>query len=87
MSNGFYNYIAKNTATYFQSIKDSIRPGERYCLRLDTEEMVANVTGALQDYARLHGIEGTYVYSPDYTSWITHSKFWMKRWMCIRTLP
>lgn len=68
MSNGFYNYIAKNTATYFQSIKDSIRPGERYCLRLDTEEMVANVTDALQDYARLHGIEGTYVYSLDYTT-------------------
>ena len=68
MSNGFYNYIAKNTATFFQSIKDSIRPGERYCLRLDTEEMVVNVNDALQGYARLHGIEGTYIYSPDYTT-------------------
>lgn len=68
MSNGFYNYIAKNTINFFQSKRDFIRPGERYCLRLDTEEMAENVDQALQDYANRHGIEGKYVYSSDYTT-------------------
>lgn len=66
MSNGFYNYIAKSTVNFFQSIKNSIRSGERYCLRLDTEEMVRDVTEATQSYARLQGIEGTYVHSSNY---------------------
>lgn len=43
MLNEFYKYIANNTIGFFQSHQSAIRPGERYCLRLDTEEMVASV--------------------------------------------
>ena len=39
MLNEFYKYIANNTIGFFQSHQSAIRPGERYCLRLDTEEM------------------------------------------------
>ncbi len=68
MSNGFYNYIAKITVNFFQSMKETIRPGERYCLWLDTEDMVKAVDEAIRSYARLQEIDGTYVYSPDYTT-------------------
>lgn len=66
MLNGFYNYIAKSTVNFFLSNKETIRPGERYCLRLDTEDMVKVVNEALQDYARCQGIEGIYIHSPNY---------------------
>lgn len=66
MLNGFYNYIAKSTVNFFLSNKETIRPGERYCLRLDTEDMVKAVNEALQNYARCQGIEGTYIYPPNY---------------------
>lgn len=66
MLNGFYNYIAKSTVNFFLSNKETIRPGERYCLRLDTEDMVRAVNEALQNYARCQGIEGTYIDPPNY---------------------
>ena len=66
MLNGFYNYIAKSTVDFFLSNKATIRPGERYCLRLDTEDMVKAVDKALQNYARSQGIEGTYTQFPNY---------------------
>lgn len=68
MLNGFYNYIAKNAINFFQTKKDSIRPGERYCLQLDTEEMVQGVNKAIQDYARRHGTEGAYTYDNVYST-------------------
>lgn len=68
MLNGFYNYIAKNAINFFQTKKDSIRPGERYCLQLDTEEMVQGVNKAIQDYARRHGTEGVYTYDNVYST-------------------
>lgn len=43
MLNEFYKYIANNTIGFFQSHQSAIRPGERYCLRLDTEEMLGCV--------------------------------------------
>lgn len=66
MLNGFYNYIARITVNFFLSNRETIRPGERYCLRLDTEDMVNAVNDALQDYVRRQGIEGTYIYPPNY---------------------
>lgn len=66
MLNGFYNYIAKSTVDFFLSNKETIRSGERYCLRMDTEDMVKAVDKALQNYARSQGIEGTYTQFPNY---------------------
>ena len=62
MSNEFYNYIANNTVSFFQEKKDSIRPGERYCLRLDTEELVHGVDRALRNRTSTDGIQGSYQY-------------------------
>lgn len=62
MSNEFYNYIANNTVSFFQEKKDSIRPGERYCLRLDTEELVHGVDQALRNRTSTDGIQGSYQY-------------------------
>jgi len=62
MSNEFYNYIANNTVSFFQEKKDSIRPGERYCLRLDTEELVYGVDQALRNRISTDGIQGSYRY-------------------------
>lgn len=55
MLNEFYKYIANNTIGFFQSHQSAIRPGERYCLRLDTEEMVASVDQALRQKALVDG--------------------------------
>lgn len=68
MSNGFYNYIAKNTINFFLTKKDSIRSGERYCLQLDTEEMVKGVSKALQEYAYHDRIAGIYQYDNVYST-------------------
>lgn len=68
MSNGFYNYIAKTAVNFFQAKKDSIRAGERYCLQLDTEELVKGVDQAIRDYADRYGIKGTYQYHDVYST-------------------
>lgn len=62
MLNEFYKYIANNTIGFFQSHQSAIRPGERYCLRLDTEEMVASVDQALRQKTLVDGIQGNYQY-------------------------
>lgn len=48
MSNEFYNFIAKNILHFFQTRADEMQPGERYCLKLDTQEMVAGVDDELR---------------------------------------
>mgnify|MGYP001361012973 CR=1 FL=1 len=68
MLNEFYNYIANNTLSYFQSKVASIRPGERYCLKLDTEEMVKGVDSALRKRTQLDNIQGTYQYGSVYST-------------------
>ena len=68
MSNGFYNYIARNTISFFQNHKDALRNGERYCLKLDTEEIVKGVDGALRELTRLDGIQGQYRHGDVYTT-------------------
>lgn len=65
MLNEFYKYIANNTVSFFQS-RQAIRPGERYCLRLDTEEMVAGVDQALRAKTLIDGIQGNYQYGEVY---------------------
>lgn len=58
----FYNYIANNTVGFFQGKGEGIRPGERYCLRLDNEEMVRGVDEALRNRTNVDGIQGHYKY-------------------------
>ena len=60
MLNEFYKYIANNTISFFQSRGSVIRPGERYCLRLDTEEMVEGVDLALRAKTTTDGIQGQF---------------------------
>lgn len=68
MLNEFYKYIANNTIGFFQSHQSAIRPGERYCLRLDTEEMVAGVDQALRQKTLMDGIQGNYQYGDVYNT-------------------
>ena len=57
MLNEFYDYIAKNTLSFFQDRAGTMRPGERYCLKLDTEEMVIGVDCALRNITSLNSIQ------------------------------
>lgn len=66
MLNGFYNYIAKNIDGYFQKNSAIIRSGERYCLRLDNEEMVKGVYDSLEKL--LEGRTGNYEYGDKYST-------------------
>ena len=68
MLNEFYKYIASNTISFFQSRSETLRPGERYCLRLDTEQMVSGVDQALRQKASTDGIQGHYKYSDVYST-------------------
>lgn len=68
MLNEFYKYIANNIVGFFQSHQSAIRPGERYCLRLDTEEMVAYVDQALRQKTLVDGIQGSYQYRDVYNT-------------------
>jgi len=68
MLNEFYNYIANNTLSFFQEKASSIRPGERYCLRLDNEEMVKGVDDALRHVTLVNNIQGTYQYKNVYST-------------------
>ncbi len=68
MSNGFYNYIARNTISFFQNRLNTIRSGERYCLKLDTEEIVEGVDKALRDMTAIEGIQGHYSHNGIYST-------------------
>ena len=68
MSNEFYDYIAKNTLNFFQCNIEALRPGERYCLKLDNEEMVKGVDKALRETTEQNEIQGKYVYSEVYST-------------------
>ena len=66
MLDEFYDFIAKNTLNFFQC--SSMRPGERYCLKLDNEEMVRGVDEALRKRTKQNGIQGIYTYSDVYST-------------------
>lgn len=68
MLNEFYNYIAKNTLSFFQDRAATMRAGERYCLKLDTEEMVMGVDHALRNITALNGIQGSFEYGEVYST-------------------
>ncbi len=66
MLNEFYKYIANSMISFFQGRVSLIRPGDRYCLRLDTAEMVEGVDAALRDRASVDQICGVYHYGQVY---------------------
>ena len=68
MLNEFYKYIANTTISFFQSHAETIRPGERYRLQLDTAEMVEGVDKALRIQTELGKIQGKYQYGDVYST-------------------
>ena len=66
MSKEFYKYIAKNTLSFFRKKKDVLQPGERYCLKLDNEEMVKGVTDALEELLNSESGKGKFIYDNVY---------------------
>ena len=66
MSNGFYNYIADNTISYFLTHSESIRVGERFSLILDNEELAKGVFDALNEKTSINNIQGEYRYKDKY---------------------
>lgn len=68
MSNEFYNYVANSIINYFQLKQDRILPGERFCLRLDNEEILVGVNEALRKISEERNIQGQYSYEDVYTT-------------------
>lgn len=66
MLNEFYKYIADSLVGFFQKRVLNIHPGDRYCLKLDTAEMVAGVDNALRKRTELDQIQGYYHYDDVY---------------------
>lgn len=66
MLNEFYRYIAKKTVEFFRKNENTIRKGERYCLKLDNEKIVHGVDQALRDLTVENGIQGSYKYKDVY---------------------
>lgn len=68
MSNEFYNYIANHTINYFQKSKSTLSRGERFCLKLDNEELVKGVDEALRRKTLLNNIQGEYTFKNVYST-------------------
>lgn len=66
MSNGFYKYIADNTIKYFLQNSESIRPGERFSLILDNDELAQGVVLALQEKTLADSMQGVFNYKDKY---------------------
>ena len=64
MLNEFYDFIAKKINSFFQTAasEGSLLKGESFCLKLDNEEMVVNVTEALRMLAESNQSIGEYTY-------------------------
>lgn len=68
MLNEFYDYIARNILNFFQERATTMRSGERYCLKLDNEEMVIGVDQALREITLSNGIQGSFAYGKVYST-------------------
>ena len=68
MSKEFYDYIASNIIGFFQKNEQILTAGERFCLKLDTEEMVKGVDAALESLADQNGIKGHFTYGSVYST-------------------
>lgn len=74
MSNEFYEYIALTLLTYFQSQAEAISPGSRYCLKLDTPDLVENVYNALSSVLEKKSIKGSFDYNGVYQTYTLRLK-------------
>jgi len=68
MSKEFYDYIASNIIGFFQKNEQVLAAGERFCLKLDTEEMVKGVDAALESLADQNGIKGHFTFGSVYST-------------------
>lgn len=68
MLNEFYDFVAKKIYSFFQTSasEGTLPKGESFCLKLDNDEMVINVTNALEKQAEQYNTKGEYVHSPKY---------------------
>lgn len=64
MLNEFYDFIAKKIYSFYQTAasEGTLLKGESFCLKLDDEDMVVEVTKALQQYAQNNNAIGAYKY-------------------------
>lgn len=62
----FYNYIATRIIGYFEQECDNIHDGDRFCFRLDNEELVKKVNEALFDITHKKDLQGTFSYQNIY---------------------
>lgn len=62
----FYNYIATRIISYFEQECDNIHDGDRFCFRLDNEELVKKVNEALFDITHKKDLQGTFSYQNIY---------------------
>lgn len=74
MSNEFYDYIALTVLTYFQSQAEAISPGSRYCLKLDTPDIVENVYNSLSSVLEKKSIKGSFDYHGVYQTYTLRLK-------------
>ena len=62
----YYNYIATRIIGYFEQECDNIHDGDRFCFRLDNEELVKKVNEALFDITHKKDLDGTCSYQHIY---------------------
>ncbi len=74
MSNEFYEYIALTLLTYFQSHAEAISPGSRYCLKLDTPDIVENVYHSLSSVLEKKSIKGSFDFRGVYQTYTLRLK-------------
>ena len=74
MSNEFYEYIALTLLTYFQSYAEAISPGSRYCLKLDTPDIVEKVYHSLSSVLEKKSIKGSFDYRGVYQTYTLRLK-------------
>ena len=69
MSRDFYKYIATRIVEFFRHESENMHSGDRFCLKLDNLEMVAEVNKALMEETASHSIQGTFVLSDTYKTY------------------
>lgn len=62
----FFNYIATRIISYFEQECDNLHDGDRFCFKLDNEELVEQVNAALYDITLKKDIQGTFSYQEKY---------------------
>ncbi len=66
MSEEFYNYVANRIISYFERECERLHDGDRFCFKLDAQELVVNVYAALEAITREKDIQGSFSYKEVY---------------------